>query len=135
MLVSLCWTSYVVNSSLEMLIGKKYIYISWIKLLLNDSKYTRILAEIFKGLYWRYVWKKKIKKCIFITQQIHRGPSFMEAEVKFVKQLIVWGYRSDCLLKHPSIQQAIVRGNQIIYMELRFEKWHKAFTIRFLNSS
>lgn len=33
--------------------------------------------------------KKKIKKCIFITQQIHRGPSFMEAEVKFVKQLIV----------------------------------------------
>lgn len=134
MLVSLCWTSYVVNSSLEMLIGKKYIYImnkattEWLQVHQNSRRdFQRFVLEICV--------KKKNKKCIFITQQIHRGPSFMEAEVKFVKQLIVWGYRSDCLLKHPSIQQAIVRGNQIIYMELRFEKWHKAFTIRFLNSS
>lgn len=100
----------------------------WLQVHQNSSRdFQRFVLEICV--------KKKIKKCIFITQQIHRGPSFMEAEVKFVKQLIVWGYRSDCLLKHPSVQQAIVRGNQIIYMELRFEKWHKAFTIRFLNSS
>lgn len=89
----------------------------WLQVHQNSSRdFQRFVLEIYV--------KKKIKKCIFITQQIHRGPSFMEAEVKFVKQLIVWGYRSDRLLKHPSIQQAIVRENQIIYMDLKNDTRH-----------
>jgi len=72
-----------VNSSLELLIGKKPIILSSTKVLENECKHAGTSGRDFQ----RFALELCMKNSIFMAHHIYKGPTSMKAEVNFEKQI------------------------------------------------